>query len=73
MQKYMSKMLTDFEKKYVLSSKAPTPASIDLFKHDEQATKLDKETSEDFHTFTAQGIFATKRGRPNIGTTILVL
>ena len=69
----MSKMLTDFEKKYVLSSKAPTPASIDLFKHNKTAPILDKEISEDFHTFTAKGLFAAKRGRPGIGTPILVL
>ena len=73
MRKYMSKMVTAFEKKYILNQKAPTPAKADLFKHNEQATKLDKETSKDFHTFTARGIFATKRGRLDIGTTISVL
>ena len=72
-QKYMSKMLTDFEKKYVLSSKTPAPASIDLFKHNKTAPTLDKEMSKDFHTFTAKGLFAAKRGRPDRGTPISVL
>ena len=63
MSTYMSKMVEDFEKKYVLSDKAATPATTDLFGNDESSPKLDKELREDFHTFTAKGLFACKRAR----------
>ena len=73
MSTYMSKMVEDFEKKYVLSDKAATPATTDLFGNDESSPKLDKELREDFHTFTAKGLFACKRARPDTGTAIAVL
>ena len=57
MTKYMKKMIDEFEKKYVLSKMATTPASIDLFGRDDDSPKLDKEMAEDFHTFTAKGLF----------------
>jgi hypothetical protein len=66
-------MYEDFEAKYVLSRKAATPASLDLFNKDESSPKLDEVMSEDFHSFTARGLFAAKRGRPDTGTAIAVL
>ena len=73
MTKYMKKMVDEFEKKYVLSKMATTPASIDLFGKDDDSPKLDKEMAEDFHTFTAKGLFACKRARPDTATAISVL
>ena len=64
MTKYMKKMVTDFEKKYVLNNMASTPASNDLFGNDEKSPKLDDEMREDFHTFVAKGLFACKCARP---------
>ena len=52
---------------------ATTPASIDLFSKDDDSPKLDKEMAEDFHTFTAKGLFACKRARPDTATAISVL
>ena len=53
-------MVADFEKKYVLNNNASTPAANDLFGNNENSPKIDKEMREDFHTFTAKGLFAAK-------------
>ena len=66
------KMWREFSKKYELKSTAPTPANDNLFKLDD-SPKLDQEWKEDFHTYVARGLFASKRGRPNMCLTILVL
>jgi hypothetical protein len=73
MRKYMKKMVIDFEKKYILNNKAMTPAANDLFANDENSPKIEKEMREDFHHFVARGLFASKRGRPDTGTSISVL
>ena len=73
MCKYMRKMINDFEKKYALSERANTPVVNDLFANDPKSPKLEQEMKEDFHTFTAKGLFAAKRGRPDTGTAISVL
>ena len=73
MTKYMNQMVVDFEKKYVLNDNANTPAANDLFGNDTDSPKIDKEMRGDFHTFTAKGLFAAKRGRPDTGTAISVL
>ena len=73
MRRYMRKMVSEFEKKYVLTDKANLPAANDLFGLDPKLPKIDKEMCEDFHTFTAKGLFAAKRGRPDTGTSISVL
>ena len=73
MTKYMNQMVSDFEKKYILNDSASTPAANDLFGNDPDSPKIDKEMREDFHTFTAKGLFAAKRGRPDTGTAISVL
>ena len=73
MTKYMGQMVIDFEKKYTLNETANTPAANDLFGNVPESPKLDKEMREDFHTFSAKGLFAAKRGRPDTGTAISVL
>ena len=73
MTKYMKNMYEDFEKKYVLNGTMSTPAGSDLFVHDDTSPKLDAAMREDFHTFTAKGLFACKRARPDTATVISVL
>ena len=72
MCKYMGKMWRDFAEKYELKSTAPTPATDELFKTD-KSVKLEQEWKEDFHTYVARGLFASKRGRPDTCPTISVL
>ena len=73
MTKYMKKMYEDFKKKYILKNAAVSPAENDLFANDEKSPKLDDEMREDFHTYTARGLFACKRARPDTATVISVL
>jgi hypothetical protein len=47
-----------------------SPWTEDLFKVDEDSPRLNKEESEQFHTTTAQGLFLTKRARPDVGPAI---
>jgi hypothetical protein len=51
---------------------APTPAATNLFHVCDSAT-LDKHRADISHTFVAKGLFACKRARPDIHTTIAFL
>ena len=73
MTEYMKKMYVKFSAKYTLNNTATTPASNDLFGKDPNSPKLNKEMADDFHTYTAKGLFAAKRARPDTGTSIAVL
>ena len=73
MRKYMKILYEDFEEKYILNGTRMTPAVKDLFSNDVDSPRLDKEMREDFHHFTAQGLFAAKRARPDMATSISVL
>jgi hypothetical protein len=44
-----------------------------LFKPHEHSPELTKEEAEMYHTFTAQGLFLTKRARPDISPSIAYL
>jgi hypothetical protein len=71
MQEYITSMLNDFP--ITLGTKtAPTPAAENLFQVIDSPT-LDKQRSNIFHTFVAKGLFACKRARPDIHTTIAFL
>ena len=61
MSKYMSKMYKDFESKYTLNDTNLLPAANNLFANDRSSPKLDDNMKQDFHTYTAQGLFACKR------------
>ena len=50
-----------------------SPAANDLFANNTSSPKLDDEMREDFHTYTARGLFASKRARPDTATAISVL
>ena len=73
MRKYMKKLYENFEEKYVLNGTRMTPAAEDLFSNDTESPRLDKEMREDFHHFTARGLFAAKRARPDTATSVSVL
>ena len=56
-----------------LDKTASTPAAEDLFTINEDSPKIDKGHSEVFHTFTAKGLFACKRARPDLQVAIALL
>ena len=47
-----------------------TPAADHIFKVRYDQPKLDKQKAQVFHTFTAKALFATKRARPDIHTSV---
>jgi hypothetical protein len=73
MKDYIKNMLDEFPID-LGSTTAPSPAADDLFSVD-SSPDLDKKRAEDLHTFTAKGLFACKRARPDIhtATTFCVL
>ena len=66
-------MYDNFESKDVLTNKNLSPAANDLFANDTPSPKLDEKMRDDFHTYTARGLFACKHTRPNTATAISVL
>ena len=69
---YISEMVDDFSIKFTPEETAPTPAADDLFSLGENV-RLEPQKAEEFHTFVAKALFATKRARPDIHTAIAVL
>ncbi len=55
------------------SGTKPSAAPRDLFVVNENCDKLDKKKSEQFHSLVAKMLFATKRARPDTGTSISIL
>lgn len=51
----------------------PTPASINLFKVNEEHERLDKVKDEAFHHIVAKLLYVSKRARPDISTAIAFL
>ena len=49
------------------------PAADNLFKVRDDQPKLDEQKAQVFHTFTAKALFATKRARPDIHTSVAFL
>ena len=56
-----------------LESKIPAPWTEKLFQVDEESPPLPKDQAEQFHTTTAQALFACKRGRPDICPAVAFL
>ena len=70
MEKYMVDMVESFDgEKIMEGNSAPTPMAIDGFKIDESKA-LSEDMQENFHTIVAKGLYACKRGRPDIHTAI---
>mgnify|MGYP006897556831 CR=1 FL=1 len=70
MEKYMTDMVESFEgEKIKEKDTAPTPLAGDGFDVDESKLLEDK-LKENFHTIVTKGLYACKRGRPDIHTAI---
>jgi hypothetical protein len=71
---YIDGILTDWKKVAPDAQGTKTStAPRDLFVVDEDCEKLEKKQAEDFHYIVAKTLVATKRGRPNTGTSIYFL
>ena len=66
-------MLEDFHKLDPNQTISRTPADGHLFKVRDDQPKLDEQKAQVFHTFTAKSLFATKRARPDIHTSVAFL
>jgi hypothetical protein len=69
---YVKEMLDDFSEDFKPTDSAPSPAAEDSFAIG-NSKKLDTERANEFHTFIAKGLWASKRARPDINPTIAVL
>ena len=73
MADYVNRTIEEFrERGYKLDGLAETPAGNDLFSAGTGELLKDAK-KENFHTFVAKGLFASKRARPDIQPTIAVL
>ena len=70
MIEHIKKMIEDFEKECETPGKAKTPAADHLFKVNPECNKLNEKMKSDLHTHTAKGLFACKRGRPDMQTAM---
>ena len=70
---YIKEMLEDFHKFDPNKTISRTPAPDNLFKVRYDQPKLDEQKAQIFHTFTAKALFATKRARPDIHTSVAFL
>ena len=70
---YIQEMLEDFHKFDQNKTISFTPAAGHLFKVRDDQPKLDEQKAQIFHTFTAKSLFATKRARPEIHTSVAFL
>ena len=69
MTEYVKSMVNDFPEE-IETKTVNCPWSENLFKVDPKSPRLNKIKSEQFHTFVAKGLFASKRGRPDIQPAI---
>jgi hypothetical protein len=73
MTDYVKLMNDDFEQYDPSGKTAITPAAEHLFQVRDDAPKIPESKAKIFHNFAARGLFATKRSRPDIHTTISFL
>ena len=73
MYNYIRDIVTDLKKYDPSNKNTRTPATNQLFKVRDDQKKLPKTLAQVFHTFTAQGLFATKQARPDIQTAVAFL
>ena len=73
MSNYIQEMLEDFHKFDPSKTFSRTPATDHLFKVRDDQPKIDEQKSQTFHTFPAKALFATKRARPDIHTSVAFL
>ena len=72
MSEYVKKTLEEFKESYKLDGTADTPAAKDVFDIGPGEELVGKQKSN-FHTFTAKGLFACKRARPDIHLPITAM
>ena len=65
-------MVEDFSEE-LNDKKARTPANDNLFKVKEGVEKISESKGQEYHTFTAKALFACKRARPDIQTSVAFL
>ena len=70
---YIQEMLDDFDKFDPSKTFSRTPAADHIFKVRDDQPKLNEQKAQTFHTFTAKSLFATKRSRPDIHTSVAFL
>ena len=63
---YVKKMVTEFPREDLQGPRVSSPASKNLFKVDKRSPKLNEPSAEMFHSFVLKGLFAAKRGRPDV-------
>jgi hypothetical protein len=72
MREYMEDMIDCFAKEVTSKDKRPTPMERNGFNVDD-SEPIDEERKENFHTVVAKGLYACKRGRPDLHTAISYL
>ena len=70
MRDYVTTMIEAFPDGAIPDGKVPSPWTDALFRIDEKSPKLESARAEQFHTTTAQGLFLSKRGRPDLSPAI---
>ena len=70
---YIQSMVNNFPQEHLKGVQVASPWSKNLFKVNDTSLRLTTEEVEQFHTSTAQGLFACKRGWPNIAPAIAYL
>ena len=70
---YIQEMLEYFHKFDPNKTISRTPAADHIFKVRDDQPKLDEQKAQILHTFTAKALFATKRARPDIHTSVAFL
>ena len=70
---YIQEMLEDFHKFDPNKTISRTPAADHLFRVKDYQPKLVEQKAQVFHTFTVKALFATKRARPDIHTSVAFL
>ena len=74
MEKYIEAMHNEFPYPEQIKNKTvTTPASENLFKINPNATKLDNQQADIFHTYTAKNLFLSQRSRLDIMLTVAFL
>ena len=73
MTPYIREVIDDFSKYDPGSKTARTPAADHLFKVRDDARPISEKLAQTFHTFVAKSLFATKRARPDIASTVYFL
>ena len=70
---YIQEMLEDYHRFNPNKTIYRTPAAVHVFKVRDDQPKLDEQKAQIFHTFTAKALFATKRARPDIHTSVVFM